>query len=231
MDSNKAALASGVPKQIFQSTADRLLIPLIHFVLLGYLPLWAMRRTKMAAMSGGCGQLFVAQKRAYDACGGHSKIPATLHDGLKLPRVFRNAGLPTELFDATDIASCQMYPTSAETIAGLGKNAHEGLGARETILPMTFLLLMGQVFPLIGLLLALSLEWPYSELLAIATIASYIPRIIASRRFHQPILSAIFHPLAVLALLVIQWQAFNRHMRGRPPVWKGRAVGAELAGH
>jgi len=73
---------------------------------------------------------------AYHACGGHAKIRSTLHDGVKLPRLFRRAGFQTDLFDATDIARCRMYRTNIETWRGLGKNATEGLAAPGTLLRM-----------------------------------------------------------------------------------------------
>ena len=38
-----ADLASGFPRQITRSPLEKLVIPLIHFILLGYLPLWVMR--------------------------------------------------------------------------------------------------------------------------------------------------------------------------------------------
>lgn len=222
MDKNKAALASGVPKQIFSSFADRLLIPQIHFVLLGFLPIWAMRKFKMPSMAAGCGQLFIAQKMAYNSCGGHSMIPSTLHDGLKLPRLFRSAGLATELFDATDIASCRMYGSNAETLIGLGKNAHEGLGAKGTIVPMTLILLLGQVVPIILFILAILNSTPISWPLLAAITAIYVPRMIAIKRFKQPFTSALLHPIAIIGLLSIQWMAFARHRSGKPSSWKGR---------
>ena len=73
----------------------------------------------------------------------------SLHDGIKLPRVFRQAGFATDLFDATDLATCRMYRTNAETWRGLGKNATEGLAAPGTIVPMTALLLGGQILPFV----------------------------------------------------------------------------------
>jgi glycosyltransferase involved in cell wall biosynthesis len=108
---------------------ERLLLPLIHFILLGFLPMHAMRRTRWPSMSAGCGQLFIARRDAYERCGGHAKLRDSLHDGIKLPRVFRKAGFRTDLFDATDLATCRMYHTNAETWRGLGKNATEGIAA------------------------------------------------------------------------------------------------------
>lgn len=219
------ALASGVPRQELGTFSERLLLPLIHFVLLGYLPMMFMRWTKMAGFSAGCGQLFIARADAYHATGGHAMIRATLHDGVKLPRLFRRAGYCTDLFDATDLATCRMYHTNGETWRGLGKNATEGLGAPGTIVPMTILLLGGQVLPLLVLMLAPILNSNVLPLAAVATALVYLPRLVGIWRFRQPAGSALLHPLGVMALLAIQWAALLRQWRGKPSEWKGRQYG------
>jgi hypothetical protein len=225
MDSSGAALASGVPRQELGTFSERLLLPLIHFVLLGYLPMHLMRWTKLAGFSAGCGQLFIARADAYHATGGHAMIRATLHDGVKLPRLFRRAGFRTDLFDATDLATCRMYHTNAETWRGLGKNATEGLGSPGTILPMTVLLIGGQVIPFVLLALA-ALLTPAGILFAgTASVISLAPRLVSVWLFRQPLGAALLHPLGVLALLGIQWLALLRHFAGKPSEWKGRKYG------
>lgn len=220
------ALASGVPRQELGTFSERLLLPLIHFVLLGYLPMPFMRWTKLAGFSAGCGQLFIARADAYRATGGHANIRTTLHDGVKLPRLFRRAGFQTDLFDATDLATCRMYHTNAETWRGLGKNATEGLGAPGTIVPMTTLLLGGQVLPVI-LALLVSFIAPQGLTLALTAVSlSYLPRLISVWRFRQPLGSALLHPFGVLALVWIQWAAWVRRWLGQPSEWKGRQYGA-----
>jgi glycosyltransferase involved in cell wall biosynthesis len=123
MEQSGAALASGVPQQETRTFSERLLIPLIHFVLLGFLPINRMRASRDPVFGAGCGQLFVARREAYHSSGGHRAIRATLHDGPKLARVFRAAGFATDLFDATCIAECRMYSTNAEVWRGLARNA------------------------------------------------------------------------------------------------------------
>ena len=51
-----------------------MLLPLIHFVLLGLLPMGRMRKTTKVAYAAGCGQFFLAEREAYFACGGHAAI-------------------------------------------------------------------------------------------------------------------------------------------------------------
>ncbi len=222
---NPIALASGVPRQELGTFSERLLLPLIHFVLLGFLPMHAMRRTLWPSMSAGCGQLFIARRDAYERCGGHAMLRDSLHDGIKLPRVFRQAGFRTDLFDATDLATCRMYHTNGETWRGLGKNATEGLAAPGTIVPMTALLLGGQVLPLVLCACAPMLSSIGLVLALVATTLAFLPRLVAAAMFRQSPGSALLHPLGVLALLAIQWHALARHFLGRPVEWKGRSYG------
>ncbi len=221
MDRSDAALASGVPRQELGTFSERLLIPLIHFILLGFLPMRMMRRTKSPAFSAGCGQLFIARRDAYQLCGGHAQIKDSLHDGLKLPRVFRRAGLKTDLFDATDVATCRMYHTNLETWRGLAKNAIEGLAAPVTILPMTLLLALGQIVPFALLFLTAPGSWSF-YFSAMGGGLALLPRVVAARRFRQSWPGAVLHPLGVLFLLGIQWHALLKKLLGQPMQWKGR---------
>lgn len=222
MEARDAALGSGIPYQELGTFSERLLLPLIHFVLLGFLPLPAMRWWRWPALGAGCGQLFVARAAAYRACGGHAGIRTTWHDGLKLPRLFRRAGFATDLFDATDLARCRMYRGAAETWRGLAKNATEGLAAPGVIGPMTVLLAGGQVMPAVLLLAAPWLPAAATGWAAAALACAWWLRLVAAWRFRQPWGSALLHPLAVLLLLVNQWQALYRAWRGRPAIWKDR---------
>ena len=81
-----AEFVSGVPRQVLGSIGEALVVPLIHLVLLAYLPLALVRRHPMPALAAGCGQLMLADRGAYLAAGGHQAIAATRHDGLMLAR-------------------------------------------------------------------------------------------------------------------------------------------------
>lgn len=211
-----AQLISGVPRQEVRTFSEQLLIPLIHFVLLGFLPFDRMRRSTHPAYGTGCGQLMMAERDVYEKCGGHRAIRHSVHDGLTLPKWFRQAGVRTDLVDVTALSTCRMYRRNADVWRGLGKNTHEGLGAPARIVPITILLLCGQVLPF-----ALFATGMWQALVGAGL--ALLPRLIALRRFHQPLLGAILHPFATVALLAIQWAGLFRFLRGNPSAWKGRA--------
>jgi hypothetical protein len=227
---SEADLVSGIPRQETGTLLERLLIPLIHFVLLGFLPIQRMRASRHPAYAAGCGQLFLARRSSYERVGGHAAIRATLHDGIQLPRAFRGAGLQTDLCDATDIATCRMYHGAGEVWRGLAKNATEGLGSPRLIVLSTLLLLGGQVSPVVLLGLAPWLPAAVFGLSAIATLCSYVPRLIAAVRFRQSFLGALLHSVGALILVMIQWYALLRYVRGLPSDWKGRTY-ASLGTH
>jgi Glycosyl transferase family 2 len=222
LEESKADLASGIPLQETGTLVEKLVIPLNHFVLLCFLPLARMRRSRHPAYAAGCGQFFLARRFAYEAAGGHTAINASLHDGITLPRAFRAAGFRTDLCDLTEIATCRMYRTASDVWHGLAKNATEGLASPAMILPATALLLGGQVLPL-ALLAALAwLPPPVASLAVIAAVASYYPRFAAAWRFRQSWLGAGLHPAGILIFLAIQWHALIGASRRQPASWKGR---------
>jgi hypothetical protein len=214
-------LASGFPRQITVTWLEQLLLPMIHFLLLSYLPIAAMRRSPSVGLGAGCGQLMAVRRVAYDQAGGHAAIRGSLHDGIKLPRAFRSAGLGTGLFDAAPFATCRMYHTAAEVWSGLTKNATEGMATPRALPVWTALLGCGHVLPLILVFLGGGLP----AILALG--AGVGTRLVLAVRFRQPLLSALLHPLGVLTTLALQWAALARSKRGLKNDWRGRSYLAE----
>ncbi len=144
-----SGLISGFPRQVTLTALEQLLLPLMHFLLLGFLPLIGMRKLLNPAFGAGCGQIFVADREAYRRAGGHAAIRSSRHDGITLPKAFRRAGIMTDLCDATEVASCRMYHNAHQVFFGLLKNADEGLASPGRILPFSFMLFVGQVLPVL----------------------------------------------------------------------------------
>jgi len=220
MQRHDVGLASGFPHQRTDTWGERLLLPLIHFLLLGFLPMALMRRLSAPSLGAACGQLIAVRRDDYRRAGGHAAIRSSLHDGVTLPRAFRCAGSMTGLFDADRLAVCRMYGSAREVWDGLSKNATEGM-ARPIGLPVwTGMLGGGQVLPIPLLLLAPSVP------AVLAVLASMGLRLVIAWRFRQSWASALLHPVGIAVLLALQWVALLRAARGRPTQWRGRAYPA-----
>lgn len=224
MLSRPVSLLSGFPRQVTGTISEQLLIPMMHIVLLGYLPIERMRACNDASFSAGCGQLFFANRDQYFECGGHAKIFGSRHDGIKLPKLFRSSGMSTDLFDATDIADCRMYRGYSQVVRGLLKNATEGIANKVLLLPFTLLLGGAFVAPSVMLGLSLYWQWPLwiQAILGLATLLSFVPRVMAAMRFRQAWLGVALHPLSVAWFLLLQWRAWIESLLGRRVAWRGR---------
>ncbi len=244
LEAGGCSLVSGFPRQVTGTALEWMLLPLIHFVLLGFLPIVRMRRGSDPAFAAGCGQFMMVRAAHYLACGGHREIRLTMHDGLRLPKLFREAGFRTDLADITRHASCRMYTSAAQVWSGLAKNATEGIADPKRIVPVTVVLLLGQVLPSFALIYTLLTSipllwmlWHHAFILGVSRpveasvfgvafigslVAAYLPRALAAPRFRQDWRSAVFHPLGISLLLVLQWYALIRKLRGGTVSWRDR---------
>lgn len=219
-------LVSGFPRQITKTWFEWLLLPLIHFVLLGFLPIERMRKTTDPSFAAGCGQFILVRRDDYFACGGHSAIKTTMHDGLLLPRLFRQHGYKTDLADLTGLATCRMYRNAMQVWQGLAKNATEGLAAPVRIFPISLLLLLGQIAPFVlaaWLLLTRGSSVAENVYVSVAVAGAWLPRFMAAYRFRQDWRGAWLHPIGVGMLLVVQWYALARKLTGGSVRWKERS--------
>ncbi len=213
----RAGLVSGFPRQRTETLAEAMIVPLIQFLLIGYLPMLLMRSTLSPGASAGCGQLIAVRRDDYALAGGHASIRASLHDGIMLPRAFRRVGLWTDLFDATELADCRMYSRWSDLWQGFLKNATEGMATPRALPLWTVLLFGGHVLPW------LLLPFPGAAPAALAAVAAGMAfRLLLAVRFRQSLAGAILHPIGILLLLAIQWHALLRAARRRPAYWKGR---------
>ena len=215
-----AALVSGFPRERTLTVGETLLIPLIHVLLLGYLPIGTMRRSRQPSLGAGCGQIMVADAAAYRVVGGHAVIRHSWHDGVQLPRAFRRRGYRTDIFDAGALAECRMYRGFGETWRGLSKNAREGMATRAALPVWTVLLGGGLVMPFVLLPVAWTAgsAWPVVGSVA----AVLLVRLILALRFRQSLWSVPLLPVGVVLLLLLQWRALLGRTSRRTPMWRGR---------
>lgn len=225
--SQNTALVSTFPKQITGSLAEKLAVPMIHFILLSYLPIGRMRSTLDPAASAGCGQFLLVNKHAYHNAGTHAAFKDSMHDGIKMPREFRRAGHKTDIFDGTHLVSCRMYHNLSSTWKGFTKNAFEGLGSEALLVFLTFAHTIAHILPWIALPTLLIIDQTNTTPIALATAAIIIAlthRAILAARFQQSWITIPLHPIAILFTTLIQWQSWRLHRKGKRS-WRGRTAG------
>ncbi|WP_409564276.1 glycosyltransferase [Methylobacterium sp. J-076] len=220
-----AALVSAVPRQRMDTLGERLTVPMINFLLVGYLPVPLMRRLPNPSLATACGQLVLFEAQAYAATGGHGAVRAFLHDGVRLAPIFRRAGYRTDLVAGAGLATCRMYDGFATAWAGFSKNAHEGLATPRALPLWTALLGLGHLLPLPLLIAGLvGLLPPEATVLsAVALGLSLATRAAITRATCEPAATIPLHPASVAVALAIQWNVLLRRERAGAATWKGRS--------
>ena len=229
-------LLSTVPRQLTGSWAEDAVVPLIHYVLLGYLPMGRMRTTLDPAASAGVGQFLFVRREGWLAIDGYARFPGTMHDGIRMPREFRRAGMRTDLFDGTALAQVRMYRGLAQTWRGFAKNAYEGLGSIWLLAVVTALHVGGQVAAW-GILAAaavsaatgMQVHAVAAAVAASAAAVQLVHRYALRRAFGHSWRAVVLHPLGLAMLTAIQWHSLWLSLRGRRE-WRGRVSGLPAQG-
>ncbi len=222
LDQQNIQFLSGFPKLITVTFAERLVIPMIDFILLGYLPLIALSKTHHAAFAAANGQLILVRKSAYIKAGGHEANALKMHDGLALARNFKKNKLPASICNARKIAQSRMYHNFDEVWKGFAKNATEGMATKTGLPIWTILLFMGHIFSVILFPFLWQTGSDLALLAGVAIILSLLQRGVILLFLRQPLFLLIFHQLSIIVVLAIQWRAFIRAMKAIPSQWRGR---------
>ncbi|NDG05523.1 MAG: hypothetical protein EB121_09315 [Alphaproteobacteria bacterium] len=212
-------MLSGIPRQITGSLAEKLVTPLIAFLIMAYLPIGFARMMISPAFGAAVGQLVLVRHDAYQRSGGHNAIKATLHDGIKLARLFRQHGYLTDIVALHDIVSCRMYENVSGVWRGFAKNAHEGMAQPVPIAVWSFLLGVGHVLPWVLLPFASGVAF---WVLVKAILLSIGSRLVTSLPRRESLVGALLHPFGILLILAINYWALLAPHSVRKQGWRGR---------
>lgn len=222
-----AGMVSTFPYQTTGTFWERVVLPMLHFLIITFLPVRMVWESKFPQLVAACGQFELFEAGAYRAIGGHGSIPHSFHDGLQLARRVKAAGRDVRLCDASALISCRMYEGGRAVWNGFTRNAYEGLGGIVPLIVMSglqtvvFLLPFGFLVVGLGFCLA-GRDFPAWGWLCIAQIGLIVLiRGLQARRFGHGG-SVWLHPLSILALVIIQWASFWKTLRKSHVAWKGR---------
>ncbi len=199
--------------------AGRLVQPLLQWTWLTFLPLRAMERSRRPSLAAAGGQLLVADRAGYRHAGGHAAVRGAVLEDVELARAVKRAGGRIALADASAQATCRMYDSWDDLVAGYTKSLWASPGAGFGAV----LLLLGYVVPpvyAVGAAAAGALGPAAGGLCAY--LLGVAGRVVAARAtggrswpdaLAQPVSAALFG-----------WLVVRSWRRRRTITWRGRAV-------
>jgi glycosyltransferase involved in cell wall biosynthesis len=216
MEKNALDLVSPYPKQVTSSYLAKLVQPLLQWSWLTTVPLGLARQTNRGSLAVANGQFLVCSATAYAASGGHEVIKDQVLDDIELLRAFYKKGFKGCVIDGSAHATCQMYRTDKQLIAGYSKSLWTAFGGILGSLAINTFFMFVYVFPLYGFFI----NQPWLAVLGL--FAGTSGRVITARATRSRVFpEALLHPLSLIVFLWLNIVSWSRHLRG-VNTWKAR---------
>jgi chlorobactene glucosyltransferase len=225
------SLLSGFPRQLTTSFAQRVIIPVFYFILLGWLPLWWLHRSKTPKPSMAIGQFFFFSADEYWRTTGYEAVKSKIVEDVWMGIEVSKHGGRHIAVDLSSVASCHMYEDIGAVWRGLGKSIYSvaamaPLGLLAIIAVAYFLYIAPFYWFWNGFFLGPeTLLWRGIVVLQICLM--FFMRWLVDSRFHGPTISMWFHPIGLMFYLFNVVYSWGRFLAGAGVTWKERFYGKE----
>lgn len=205
--------------QITITWSERLIVPLMGFVILSYLPSLLTHYTPFSAFAAANGQFMAWRKPAYQRVGGHQGVAQNVLDDVTLARQAKKHRLRLRMADGAGLIRCRMYQDWLGVRDGFAKNILAGYG-KSVIALMLATVFHWVVFllPFYGLSQEGWREWSIALIMLGVGL-----RALSAVTSHQRIQDALLMPVSVLLMTRIAAQSLYWHFSGGTR-WKGRVI-------
>jgi chlorobactene glucosyltransferase len=221
-DHSQAHLLSIWPTQTTISLSERMTVPLMAFVILGYLPLPLVHYTRFASFAAANGQCMIWDRHTYQAVKGHQSIRADVLDDVKLARKVKSAGYRLRMADANTFMQTRMYSDWSTVRAGFAKNILAGYG--NSVIALLLAIVFHWAILILPWIICIDPAYRlWGSLLIALSVGS---RMLSAQFTHQRKRDALLLPVSALLMTIISFQSIRWHFTGGPR-WKGRTLSSQ----
>lgn len=226
-------LITGFPYQKVKTALERLIVPLMTFVVACHLPVKFVRALKDPKFVAAHGAFMFVHRESYLKCGGHEAIANQLVDDVALARRMKEAGEPVTLADVHKLVSMRMYHNGREVWDGYRKNIFPGIGRSSALLLviLTFYSLLYVLPPFILILstlqyiispdnAAVAAEWIVWS--GVCTLLGMGIKCVVDLRNGQSVWLSVLLPISMTILLVLALDSCRGAYTHQGYQWKGR---------
>lgn len=216
MQVHKLGLLSLLPNQVMVTAGEKLVVPLVHFLLLNLLPVRLVFLTSQTIFSAACGQFMLFNAAFYRQNNWHQQVKNKVLEDVEIMRMVKSAGYDGEILLANGMITCRMYKNYREAVNGFTKST---LGAfNNNVLAVLLYLLLFIGGPMIVLTtLNLNLVFFMISLIILSRV------MISMAAGQKPWLNIILHPMQMINLTLVGLLSVQRHLT-KTNVWKGRRI-------
>ena len=195
---------------------ERAVVPLLHYLLLGLLPLRLVYLIKNNFVSAASGQFMLFNAAMYKRHQWHQQAKDKVVEDAEIMRMVKGEGYRGETLLANGMLSSRMYKSYTGAINGFSKNVLSVFN--YNIIWFLIYIILTISGPL---LIITTLNIPL--VLFMSTII-LIGRLMSSLLAGQnPVYNLVLHPIQMMSLTAISFIAIQKHLT-HTLIWKGRRI-------
>ena len=216
LQKQQLALLSLFPNQCMKSWGERLVVPMMHYILLSMLPLHAVFRSRFSSFAAANGQFMMFRKDDYQKHLWHKQVKREVTEDISIMKAIKESGLKGKVLLSRGHISYRMYQSLEEGIKGFSKNLLAGFGNKPLGLTVFLLFEIGPLF-------LFPLFQPIEQILIWFSVI-VLTRICISLATQEPVLLNVFlHPIQMVVMGYIGIRSIVNYYTGKNE-WKGRNI-------
>lgn len=217
-----ADLLSVWPTQITGSWSEWLVVPLMKFAVLNYLPLVGVHHSPWPIFAAANGQTLLFTRPIYQKIGGHTAVKDQIVEDVALAKAVKSAGGRLRLVDGGSMIAARMYTSWSQVRRGFGKNI---LAGHADSVPFLILSTVWHwaAFVVPWAMVIVYPGWVSLTLLLLALSLRLVTELASDRQPLIALARAVTMPLGVVLMTGVALQALAWHW-GNGPVWKERVA-------
>lgn len=194
---SNSSLISVFPTQIIKSFSEWLIVPLMNWLLLGFLPLGLVYSSRNKSFVAANGQFMLWRKEVYSKLGGHSSVKDKPVEDMEFVRMCKSRGIKIKTLVGGNLIFCRMYSNLKDAVNGFAKNFFAGFKTNAIgFLIFVSLISLSSLLPLI--------IWDNLYYSAILSSMIILSRIFISVKSKQNVyMNLILHPLQMMMVFIV----------------------------
>jgi len=216
MNFRNLALLSLFTNQEMITMGEKMVVPLMHYILLNLLPVRLIYLIKNPSIAAASGQFMLFNADVYRRKNWHQLVKSKVVEDVEIMKLVKAELYNGESLLANGMITCRMYKGYKEAIDGFGKNFLAAFNYNIFSFIIYLLLLIGgPIFVIMTL---------NSQLILLMIGLIILTRIMTSLASGQSACyNVILHPLQMVNLTIIAFSAIQKHLT-KTTVWKGRRI-------
>lgn len=213
----KVQMLSSFPTQIIKGYGARIIVPLMNWLLLSFLPLRKVYTSSNISFSAANGQFIMIDKKVYEEIGGHENVKDKVVEDMEMIRSVKKMNHKAITALGGDAIFCEMYSSFKDAFNGFSKNFYPGFNINPILFMLMILFL---IFTFFYPFLFVFFNLDFINVIAVIILSRILITIMTN---DNSLLDVLIHPIQMIMLFIVGINSvlITYTKSGK---WKGRKI-------